>query len=189
MPTVFLDKDGTLIEDVPYNVAPDKIRLTNGAAEGLKRLQKAGYRLVVVTNQSGVARGYFPEQALQAVEERLRELLRAHGVVLEGFYYCPHHPQGKVPRYTRDCQCRKPKPGLLLEAANASGTDLSRSWLIGDILHDIEAGRRAGCRTVLLDNGNETEWQLHARRMPHHIVSDLQQAARLIGSFKMQQQA
>src|SRR5262245_36427310 len=93
---VFLDKDGTLIEDVPYNVDPGQIRLTPGAATGLRLLHERGFRLLIISNQSGVARGYFPEQALAAVEERLRELLAEVGVPLAGFYYCPHHPQGVV---------------------------------------------------------------------------------------------
>src|SRR5579871_1015067 len=105
---VFLDKDGTLIEDVPYNVDPDRIRLSVGAMEALQTLHDAGYQLVVVSNQSGVARGRFPEAALAEVEKRLRELLAAAGVPLAGFYYCPHHPAGHVAPYAVDCSCRKP---------------------------------------------------------------------------------
>src|SRR4051812_8537634 len=110
---VFLDKDGTLIEDVPYNVDPARIRLSAGCADGLRSLAGAGYRLLVISNQSGVARGYFAEEALQGVQRRLRELLGELGVALAGFYYCPHHPEGKVPPYARRCSCRKPEPGLL----------------------------------------------------------------------------
>src|SRR3954470_4364570 len=114
---VFLDKDGTLIEDVPYNVDPARIRLMPGAAGGLRALDAAGYRLIVVSNQSGVARGYFEEAALAAVEARLRELLAEAGVPLAGFYYCPHHPEGSVAAYAVECSCRKPQPGLLVRAA------------------------------------------------------------------------
>jgi D-glycero-D-manno-heptose 1,7-bisphosphate phosphatase len=178
--TAFLDKDGTLVENVPYSVDPDQIRLTAGAGEGLRLLSAAGYLLVVVTNQSGVALGYFAERALRGVELRLRALLQEEGVPLHGFYYCPHHPEGCVPAYTGPCSCRKPAPGLILRAARDLAVDLPRSWLIGDILHDVEAGRCAGCRTVLIDNGNETEWRISADRTPHYMAGDLAEAARLI---------
>ncbi|MBD2460888.1 HAD family hydrolase [Oscillatoria sp. FACHB-1407] len=177
---VFLDKDGTLIHNVPYNVDPDKIQLTEGAAIALQRLHAAQYDLIVITNQSGVARGYFPETALLGVEQRLHELFAAVGVPLMGFYYCPHHPQGTLPTYAFECDCRKPRPGLIYQAAQDHAIDLTQSWFIGDILHDVEAGRAAGCRTVLLDNGNETEWELSEARLPHHLVTDLAEAARLI---------
>jgi histidinol-phosphate phosphatase family protein len=177
---VFLDKDGTLIEDVPYNTDPDRVRLSPRCAEGLRALCAAGYRLFVVSNQSGVARGRFPEEALVEVERRVRELLAAIGVPLFGFYYCPHHPDGKVARYATACSCRKPRPGLLLRAAEEHRLDLARSWLVGDILDDVEAGRRAGCRTVLLSNGHETEWVLNLHRLPHHYAADIDEAARII---------
>src|SRR5205085_6378312 len=101
-------------------------------------------------------------------------------VPLARCYHCPHHPDGTVERYARACACRKPQPGLLLRAARDHDLDLARSWLVGDILDDVEAGRRAGCRTVLLDNGHETEWVLTPERLPHHIACDLAQAADLI---------
>jgi D-glycero-D-manno-heptose 1,7-bisphosphate phosphatase len=180
MQAVFLDKDGTLIENVPYNVDPERIRLSAGAAEGLRRLHAAGYRLIVISNQSGVARGFFPEAALAAVEGKLRDLLAEVGVPLAGFYYCPHHPDGVVPGLAVACACRKPAPGLILLAARDHGIDPARSWFVGDILDDVEAGRRAGCATVLIDNGNETEWVLSPLRTPHHVAADLDEAARLI---------
>lgn len=177
---IFLDKDGTLVENVSYNVDPQKVWLCDGAIEGLKLLQSANYQLIVVTNQSGIARGYFPESELFAVERRLHELLIPHHVWLDGFYYCPHHPDGIVKPYAIDCHCRKPKPGLLYRAAQEHAIDLEQSWLIGDILNDIEAGRTAGCRTVLIDNGNETEWQLSCQRLPHHCVTNFYEAAQVI---------
>lgn len=179
---VFLDKDGTLIEDIPYNVDPERIKLTRGAVEGLQLLNASGYQLIVITNQSGVARGYFPESALVAVEERLSQLLAEVGVSLAGFYYCPHHSKGVIADYAIACSCRKPEPGLLLKAASDRSIDLARSWFIGDILNDVEAGRRAGCKTVLIDNGNETEWQLSPDRSPHYRVGDLAEAALVIKS-------
>jgi D-glycero-D-manno-heptose 1,7-bisphosphate phosphatase len=176
---VFLDKDGTLVENVPYNVDPARIRLAPGAS-GLRRLHDAGYRLVVVSNQSGVARGAFAEAALAGVERRLRELLAGFGVVLAGFHYCPHHPEAEILAYRRECSCRKPAPGLLVGAAAAHGLDLARSWMVGDILDDVEAGRRAGCRAVLLDNGGEDQWQAGEHRIPDLVARDLGEAAELI---------
>ncbi len=176
---VFLDKDGTLIEDVPYNVDPDRIRLSAGA-ESLRSLHLAGYQLIVISNQSGVARGYFAETALVGVEQRLRQMLQAIDVPLAGFYYCPHYPTGTVAKYAIECACRKPGTGLLLAAAAEHQIDLGRSWFVGDILNDVEAGHTAGCRTVLIDNGNETEWCLTRSRLPHHVVTDLTQAADVI---------
>jgi histidinol-phosphate phosphatase family protein len=180
MKAVFLDKDGTLIDDVPYNVDPARIRLARGAAEGVRLLQRAGFRLFVVSNQSGVARGMFPATALARVEARLRSLLAEVGVPVDGFYWCPHHPDGVVPRYAVACDCRKPAPGLLLQASRQHGVNLAASWLVGDILDDVEAGRRAGCRTVFLDIGIETEWVRTGLRIPHFRAGDLAEAATII---------
>lgn len=177
---VFLDKDGTLIKNVPYNVDPELIRLTDGALEALRLLQAGGYKLIVVSNQSGIARGLFDEEDLLPVETRLQRLLSAAYVSLDDFYYCPHHPAGVVPQYARQCSCRKPKPGMLFNAADDHQINLAESWLIGDILHDVEAGNLAGCKTILVDNGNETEWRLTDDRQPEFIVKNLFLAAYLI---------
>lgn len=177
---VFLDKDGTLIENVPYNVDRTRIRLRPGAVDALLLFLGLGYELIVVSNQPGVALGRFPAGALRAVEEHLNDLFLAHGFRLAGCYWCPHHPEGTVADYALTCTCRKPKPGLLQIAAAERGIDLERSWLVGDILDDIEAGRRAGCRTVLLDVGSETEWKAGPFRAPHHTVPDLLSAAAAI---------
>ncbi|WP_337176196.1 HAD family hydrolase [Paludisphaera sp.] len=179
---VFLDKDGTLVDDVPYNVDPDRIRLAQGAAEALPRLKGMGFRLIVVSNQSGVARGMFEEEALGPVMQRLQELTTALGAPLDGFYYCPHHPQGSVDRYVLACDCRKPAPGMILRAAAEHGVDTAASWLVGDILDDVEAGRRAGCRAVLIDNGNETEWVRSPIRTPDVVAAGLDDAARRIAA-------
>ena len=179
-PAVFLDKDGTIIRDVPYNVDPHLIELAAGAVEGMSALAAAGYRLIVISNQSGVAHGYFAEAELATVERRLRELLFGHGIELDGFYYCPHHPDAALEQYRFRCECRKPAPGLVLRAAEEHRIDLPRSWFVGDILNDVEAGRRAGCHTALVDNGNETLWQFSPERMPDIFASDLAEAASMI---------
>ncbi|KKR33841.1 MAG: D,D-heptose 1,7-bisphosphate phosphatase [Candidatus Gottesmanbacteria bacterium GW2011_GWC2_39_8] len=148
---VFLDKDGTLIKNIPYNVNPDFIEFLPHVIPGLQLLSAANYQLVIVTNQSGVAKGYFQEKDLDKVEEKIRKEMSHYEVGLSGFYFCPHHPEGIVPKYTRSCLCRKPMPGLILEAAKDLGSDLSLSWTVGDIPDDIEAGRLAGTKTALVN--------------------------------------
>jgi D-glycero-D-manno-heptose 1,7-bisphosphate phosphatase len=166
----FIDKDGTLIENVPYNVDPAYIRLVDRAEEAIAALAEKGFRIIVISNQPGVALGFFEEAELREMETFLQRGLSG---LLDGFYYCTHHPQAR-------CACRKPEPGLLRRAAAEHGLSLDSSWMIGDILDDVEAGRRAGCRTCLIDNGNETEWKLDAARRPHRITSSLALAAELI---------
>ncbi|WP_217619149.1 HAD-IIIA family hydrolase, partial [Achromobacter sp. GbtcB20] len=156
---VFLDKDGTVLADVPYNVAPERMAYAPMALAGLSRLAQTDLSLVVISNQPGVARGLFAADALNAVGVKLAAMFQAAGAHLDGFYWCPHHPEGVVQPYAMACDCRKPKPGLLLRAAQELGLDLAESWFIGDILDDVEAGNRAGCRSILLDVGNETEWR------------------------------
>jgi D-glycero-D-manno-heptose 1,7-bisphosphate phosphatase len=173
---VFFDKDGTLITNVPYNVDPRFVFFAEGAELCLTLLHKAGYKLVIVSNQSGVARGYFKEEALAPVAERLNGMFEEVGVPLLGFYYCPHHPEGSVSAYAIPCSCRKPAPGLLLRAAADHEIDLSGSWVVGDILDDVEAGAKAGCRTALV-KGGETEWHLSPPRTPDVLAEDLVQAA------------
>jgi D-glycero-D-manno-heptose 1,7-bisphosphate phosphatase len=182
MKAIFLDKDGTLVDDLPYNVEPQRITLCSGAGAALRLLTRLDYRLFVVSNQAGIAFGRFTEAAMDIVHDRMQDLLFREQLTLDGYYYCPHHPDGSVAAYACECHCRKPMPGLLLRAATDHGIDLRSSWMIGDILHDVEAGNRAGCRTVLIDNGNETEWRLGPRRIPTRMAPDLYAAAVLIAS-------
>jgi D-glycero-D-manno-heptose 1,7-bisphosphate phosphatase len=154
-PAVLLDRDGTLVHPVHYPSRPECLRLYEGICPALRDLQQAGLRLVVITNQSGVARGYFTEADLQDMHEYLAQELRLYGVQIDGIYYCPHHPDGVIPELSIRCDCRKPRPGMLLQAAADLDLDLQRSWFIGDILDDVEAGNNAGCRTILVDLGTE----------------------------------
>lgn len=165
-PAIFLDKDGTLIDDIPYNVDAARIRLAPGAADALRVFGSAGFRCIVVSNQSGIARGYFAEQAISAVRARIEQLLHDERAGIDGFYYCPHHPEGSVEQYAVRCTCRKPAPGLILMAAEQHQLDLGRSWCVGDILDDVEAGHRAGCRAALVLNRGETEWVQSPLRVP-----------------------
>jgi histidinol-phosphate phosphatase family protein len=169
MKAVFIDKDGTLVENVPYNVDPARIALAPDAQEAVRGMAGNGYRVIVVSNQPGAALGFFDEADLKQVEQHLRKVLPA----LDGFYCCPHLPQA-------GCECRKPAPGMLERAAREHGLELAASWMVGDILDDVEAGRRAGCRTILLDNGHETEWRSGAARCPDYVARDLAQAAAII---------
>lgn len=182
---IFIDKDGTLVENVPYNVNPGLLELTWQAGPALQLLRQMGYALIVVTNQPGVAKGLFTETALGVLHHRLSEMLVQYGVALDGIYYCPHSPEGVINRYTISCTCRKPMPGMLFRAAREHDIDLRQSWMIGDILNDVEAGRRAGCRTVLIDNGNETEWKMSPLRTPHLKAANLYAAATLIAEAEL----
>ena len=181
-PAVFLDKDGTLLDDVPYNVDTSLMRLAPRARGALRLLAAHPVALFVVSNQSGVALGKLGVDALDGVEARLHALFAESGAVLSGVYWCPHHPHGNVAPYAVECDCRKPAPGMLLRAAREHRLDLAQSWFIGDILHDVEAGNRAGCRTVLLDNGNETEWLSGEFRVPTARAADLYEAAQIVVS-------
>jgi D-glycero-D-manno-heptose 1,7-bisphosphate phosphatase len=181
---IFIDKDGTLIHDIPYNVDPDLIVLQEDSAGGLKILCDSGYKLIVISNQSGVACGYFSEEELFPIEDKLRSLLEPFGIELFGFYFCPHYAGGIIDEYAVDCYCRKPMPGMLLHAAEVNDIDLSTSWMIGDILNDVEAGNRAGCKTILIDNGNETEWLTGEFRTPAMTCRNINEAADCILNYQ-----
>ena len=179
MRAVFLDKDGTLVKDVPYNIRPELIRLEPFVVDGLKSLQEK-YSLIIITNQAGLARGYFKEQELQNYFLSLLELFKMNGVFINGFYYCPHFPGGIMEKFNKNCDCRKPLPGLIQKAAVEHDIDLKNSWMIGDILHDVEAGNRAGCKTILINNGNETEWETGQYRIPDFTAKDFKKATEYI---------
>lgn len=176
---VFLDRDGTLVHARHYPSRPEHLVLYDGIADGLLKLQAAGFRLVVVTNQSGIARGYFTEDDLDAMHRHLREQLASIGVRLDAIYHCPHHVDGALTALAIRCECRKPQPGMLHRAAADLCLDLDRSWLVGDILDDIEAGRRAGCRTVLVDLGTERP-PVVPLRMPHYVARDTRHALEVV---------
>jgi D,D-heptose 1,7-bisphosphate phosphatase len=181
-PAVFLDKDGTILLDLPYNANPDLMCFAPGAVAGLSRLGTLGLPLIIISNQAGIGLGRLTQADLLIARRRLESMFSGAGARLDGFYYCPHHPLAVRRRYRKVCACRKPAPGLLRAAARRLEIDLGRSWFVGDILDDVEAGRRAGCRTILLDNGNETEWRINAWRVPDRIESNLDDASRWISA-------
>lgn len=177
---IFLDKDGTIIPDVPYNVNPDLITLYDGVIEGLKLLKELGYIFVVISNQAGVARGYFKYNDLENVKQKINFLVNKEEIQIEKYYFCPHHTAGTIPELSVKCKCRKPEPGMILQAVDELKIDAARSWMIGDILNDVEAGNRAGCRTILIKNGNETEWVEGSYRMPTLVAANFLEAAKMI---------
>ncbi len=153
---VFLDRDNTLIVNDGDLGDPDAVRLIDGVAPALVRLGRAGWRLVVVSNQGGVARGRFTEQDVEAVNLRIAELVDGQAGtrgLIDRFYWCPYHPEGTVERYRREHPWRKPQPGMLIQASRDMAIDLEQSWMIGDQPRDVAAGRAAGCRTILIGKG------------------------------------
>jgi D-glycero-D-manno-heptose 1,7-bisphosphate phosphatase len=177
---IFLDKDGTLIEDVPYNVDPELIKFTYGALEGLSMLNELGYVFIIISNQSGVARGYFKEEALTDVRNKIELMLQEGNVQLKDFYYCPHYYNPDIKEYANPCSCRKPEPGLLLKAAQEHGIDLTQSWMIGDILNDVEAGKKAGCKAILISKSESEGAFEHSDSTPDYVAGNLAEAARHI---------
>ncbi len=155
-PAIFLDRDNTLVYDPGYLSDPAQVRLLPRVGAGLQQLASAGWRFVLVTNQAGIARGKFTEDDMHAVNQEMQRQLAAFDVALAAIYFCPYHPDGVVPHLARDHDERKPNPGMLLRAARELAIDLPRSWMIGDTQRDVEAGRRAGCRTVHVLSGEQT---------------------------------
>ncbi len=153
-PALFLDRDGVIIEEVNYLGDVEQVRLIPRAADAIARVNRLKLPVVVVTNQAGVARGLFPEERVAEVHARLDLLLRPAGAWIDRYYHCPHHPTVGAPPYRAVCECRKPRPGLLLRAAADLGLELGRSLLVGDKVSDLEAGARAGTRTILVRTGH-----------------------------------
>jgi histidinol-phosphate phosphatase family protein len=167
-PAVFLDRDGTINREVHYLSRPEQLELLPGAGEAIRRLNDLDLPVILVTNQSGVARGYLSEETLQCIHELLGKMLAGHGAHLDAIYYCPHLPDSGSP-------CRKPEIGMLEQAAREHGVDLRRSYVVGDMAKDIEMGRRAGARTILVLTGYGQEARKKVR--PDHVADDLTGAA------------
>ncbi len=174
---IIMDRDGTVCDEVGYINHVDRIRLLPRSAEAIRLANAADFQTVVVTNQAGVARGYFAESLIDEVHDRVRELLAEGGARLDGIYYCPHHPEVGAPAYRKECTCRKPSPGMLERARDEMGIDLSASFMIGDTIKDVEAGRRVGATSILVLSGygkGELEYQSHAWKVkPDHVADNL----------------
>lgn len=181
---VFIDRDGVLVEDIGPLTDSANLSLINGAAQALGMLHEAGFFLVLASNQTVIARGLATEEDVRMLNLRLDALLRAAGgVTLDAHYFCPHHPEATVPRYRVVCDCRKPRPGLLHDAAREHDLKLSDSFMIGDRLTDVAAGTAAGCQTVLVHSGRHkdppiiTLEPVATNLQPTHVATDLRMAA------------
>lgn len=174
-PAVFIDRDGTLAHEVGYVNHVSRFRLYPWAVDSVRLLNRAGLLAVVVTNQAGVARGYFPESLIAEVHALMKAALDAGGARLDGIYYCPHHPSAGEPPYRQDCTCRKPRPGLLHRAAQELGIDLARSWVVGDREADVDLARSVGARSVLVKTGygrGELLWHAPSWPRPPDVVAE-----------------
>lgn len=152
-PAVFLDRDGTINEQMGYINHICRFQLLPGAAQAIKKLNDAHIPVVVVSNQSGLARGYFPEELLVAMHEKMHKLLAEEGAVVDAIYYCPHHPEAKEARFREACDCRKPKPGLILQASEELGLDPEKSFVVGDRWSDIKTAANCGATSILVRTG------------------------------------
>lgn len=180
---IFLDRDDTLIEDPGYISDPEQVRLIDGVASALVDFRRMGYKLIVVSNQSAVARGIVTEKKLGRIHDRMKELLAEEGVFLDGIYYCPYHPEGAIPKYRKVSDDRKPSPGMLLTAAREMGIDLVYSWMIGNSPSDIEAGFRAGCRTILVEPPSRQRQVERFAHAPDYRAINLREAATIVKKY------
>ncbi len=151
---IFLDRDGVINKEVGYLSSPDKFDFIDGTIEALKTLKQKGFLLIIITNQAGIARGYYSEEILISIHKKMNDILQQNDIILDGIYYCPHHPD-----YTGSCDCRKPKPGMIFKAKDEFNIDMKNSFMVGDTLNDIETGLNANCKTVLVLTGYGAEEQ------------------------------
>jgi D-glycero-D-manno-heptose 1,7-bisphosphate phosphatase len=180
-PAAFIDRDGVINRELGHVHRIEDFHVLPGVVEGLRALAAAGYELVVVTNQAGIAKGFYTEQDYQRLTQHMRQWFSERGVAFAGVYHCPHHPEGRVAALACSCTCRKPEPGMLLQATRDLDLDVAQSILIGDKVSDVEAGRRAGVATrVLVESGHELPTE--ALSQAHYCCANLAEAAqRVIG--------
>lgn len=190
-PAIFLDRDGVLIEDVHLLIRPEQIRILPNVAKALSEFKKVGFKLIVVSNQTVVARGLASEADVHRINSDIEKLLQSEGApAFTAIYICPHHPKATLPEYRMNCECRKPRAGMFLQAAREHDIDLKKSFTIGDRITDIIAGVRAGCRTVLVQSGKHTDVPIETVEPidqsihPDHTCADLLAAAKWISANK-----
>jgi D-glycero-D-manno-heptose 1,7-bisphosphate phosphatase len=177
---IFLGKDGTFSKNVPCDIEPSLITLDDYMIQALQLLHQQDYMMFMITHQPGIAFRCFSEADVHTVFIQTNKRLKEHGARLQGLYYCPHHPEGKQWPYNNTCACRKPRPTMVLRAADEYNLHLPQSWMIGETLDDVEAGNQAGCKTIFVDNGKETGWDLNGQRKPAFVAYNLLEAADFI---------
>jgi D,D-heptose 1,7-bisphosphate phosphatase len=177
---IFLDRDDTLIEDPGYINNPDQVKLLDGVDKALIEFRAMGYKLIVVSNQSAVARGMVSEQALDEIHNRLKQMLAEKGAPLDRIYYCPYHPDGVIEKYRKESDWRKPKPGMLLAAADELDIDLGQSWMIGNSSRDIQAGLQAGCKTILINHPSHYKLHKLGEPNPDYGAVNIKEAVNII---------
>lgn len=179
---VFLDRDGTIIVGIDYLSSPDQVKLNTNAAEAIKKFNDMGYFVIIITNQSGVARGYFNEDKLKEINNELIRQLKTKCAKIDAVYYCPHLPDNLLKDNEKPCNCRKPKPSMIQEAAKKFNINLKHSIMVGDTPGDIMAGKNAGCKTALIDKGKEFyDYKRDPESChPDHVVKDLMDVAMLL---------
>ncbi len=177
---IFLDRDDTIIEDTGYINSAEQVKLVPAVAQALVELRKMGYKLIVISNQSGIARGLITEQALAQIHERLKQLLAEQNAYLDRIYYCPYHPDGAIQKYRKDSDWRKPKPGMLLAASKEMQIDLRNSWMIGNDYRDVAAGKAADCRTILIKSHTKPPVKKPTDPDPDFEVINLREAVNVV---------
>jgi len=183
---VFLDRDGVITKEPPYYAHKiNQLELIPKSAEAIRLLNESGFKVIVISNQSGVARGYYQEKDIQKYNNEMKKQLKEKGAHIDAIYYCPHHPEAAIKKYRIDCECRKPKPGMLRQAEKDLNLNLKLSFLVGDKMSDIEAGYRAGCKTILVltGQGNDESKKISKTKMnikPNYISKDLHTAIQII---------
>ena len=180
---IFLDRDDTIIDDPGFISDPQQVKLLPGVTQSLIELQKLGYKLVIVTNQSGVARGIVTEKMLGRIHQRLESLLSRDGAYIDGIYYCPYHPDGVIPRYSKESDMRKPNPGMILQAAGDLKIDLGNSWAVGNSYRDVAAGLRAGCKTILINSPTKPAQKTSTDPSPDKIAVNIKEAVNIIKMY------
>lgn len=180
---IFLDRDGTINEDVNFLSSPEQLILIENSAEAIREANELGLKVIVFTNQSGIARGYFTEEDLHKIHKRLDELLAERGAKIDAYYYCPHHPTKGEGEYKIECECRKPKDGMLQRASREQNIDLKKSFVIGDRCIDVQAGKTAGATTILVLTGHGKEEYEKCKSEnfePDFVAENLKEAIEII---------
>lgn len=181
---IFLDRDDTLIDDPGYISSPDQVKLLDGVPRALKELKRMGFKIVIVSNQSAVARGMITEQELAAIHKRLKTLLANQGAFVDNIYYSPYHPEGTVEKYRKNSNCRKPEPGMLLKASEQMDLELQTSWMIGDSIRDVQAGRKVGCKTILLEPVTHEKKTFDPNSRPDYQAVNITEAVNIIKHYE-----